>query len=62
MIWIIAILLLLICGVLGFFKGALQMLVSLVGFFVALLSASSLAPMLTPLFVKMEYSNLININ
>lgn len=59
MIWIIAILLLLICGVLGFFKGALQMLVSLVGFFVALLSASSLAPMLTPLFVKMEYSNLM---
>ena len=42
-IWIIAILLLLVWGALGFFTGALAMLITLAGFLVALLASKALA-------------------
>ena len=58
-IWIIAILLLLVWGALGFFTGALAMLITLAGFLVALLASKALAPLMESLYVKMEFSNLI---
>ena len=45
-IWIIAILLLLVWGALGFFTGALAMLITLAGFLVALLASKALAPLM----------------
>ena len=62
-IWIIAILLLLVWGALGFFTGALAMLITLAGFLVvALLASKALAPLMESLYVKMEFSNLIAQN
>lgn len=58
-IWIIAILLLLVWGALGFFTGALAMLITLAGFLVALLASKALAPLMESLYLKMEFSNLI---
>lgn len=57
LIWILAGLLFAIFAVLGYFKGAVRMVLALVGLFVALLLARPLAPLLQPLVPKVGLEN-----
>lgn len=59
MIWLTALLLLAIFAGLGYLKGSIQMAISLLGFFVALLLAMPLASFITPLYIASGVQNLL---
>ena len=53
-IWLIATVLVVLFALIGYFKGAIRMLISLVGFFIAVACALPLAPTLKPLVPLMK--------
>lgn len=59
MIWLIAILLLAIFAGLGYLRGSIQMGISVLGMFVALMLAVPLGPLMTPIYTASGVTNLI---